>query len=428
MLNYYGGGIVLLNKLTPWVVDDLLKSTTASNLSSMSDWISSITHFYMHWGGRIWGEVFALLFLSIPKYIFNYINSVGYLILLLLIYFNIMGKWCISVFILLFINFSLFAFLPAFGQDILWISGCANYMWSMLIPLAFLSWYRFYENRPFSFSHNPVFLVGIMPLGILSGWANENVSVGILVILFGYLWIYKKKYNKVPLFAKLGFISTLIGSLLLWLAPGNFIRFAAERHSKSIFHMVHNAIHNVAAFFDFNTGFLLVSIIIVLFIVEQGKHKKISFLYLMGAVISAFAFGVVGMLHSRVWFSCIVFLIVSAGIMLEQLKGNVKIKRIKFILSAFIIISSLFFYKEAKNGIVDFNNRWNENLAIIQQEKQAGNLDIYVNPIFPRNRFCAAYGLDDFKPEKDNNHWLNRGAAKYFGVHTIQSIKVETKK
>ena len=65
---------------------------------------------------------------------------------------------------------------------------------------------------------------------------------------------------------------------------------------------------------------------------------------------------------------------------------------------------------------------------IIAEEKAKGNLDVYVNPITPLNKFCATYGLDDIKPHDENQNWLNKGIAQYYGLHTIQSIHVHPEK
>ena len=75
---------------------------------------------------------------------------------------------------------------------------------------------------------------------------------------------------------------------------------------------------------------------------------------------------------------------------------------------------------------MDYYRRWNANIQIIQAEKAKGNLDVYVNPITPKNRFCAAYKLDDIKPQRENTHWLNKSIAQYYGLHTIQSVHVDS--
>ena len=86
------------------------------------------------------------------------------------------------------------------------------------------------------------------------------------------------------------------------------------------------------------------------------------------------------------------------------------------------------FYSDAKSAIIDYNEQWNRNVQIIQVEKEKGNMDVTVNPITPKNRFCAAYLLSDIQPRQKNDNWLNKGIAKYFGLHTIQSARIETEK
>lgn len=416
--------IYRLNMYTPWVVDDLCKGYGVQNFHSLSDWFNHIYSFYFGWGGRIWGELYALLFLSLPKNVFNILNTIGYIILIILIYINVLGKRKISISILVYIHFALFACLPAFGQDILWISGCANYMWSSLIPLLFLGIWRIYEIKYQHVYDNPVFISVIFLLGLLTGWANENVSIAIVILLIGYMILYKKKYQYVPIFSIVGFISTIIGSILLWLAPGNFARFAAEKHSTSIFKIINTMIHNVMSLFDFNTALLLFICFAILLVMGKSENKKLACLFIAGAIVSAVAMGVVGGLHSRVFFSCIVFIIIAVGILYEDWNYSVPIRNLKALITVLLILGSYQFSSYAKSAIVDYNNRWNENVRIIQMEKSRGNLDIIVNPITPKNRFCAAYLLDDIKPASNNKHWLNTGVARYYGLNSIQSIKL----
>lgn len=417
--------IYRLNLYTPWVADDLVKGYEVQSFHTFYDWYNHLYHFYFGWGGRIWGELYALIFLYIPKYIFNIVNTIGYLLLLGLIYLNIVGKLVVSVSLLVYINFALLVCLPAFGQDILWICGSANYMWSGIIPLFFLSFWRCYDNKEYRLYRHPIFLGGIFLLGILTGWANENVSVAIILLLIGYMALYREKYKVVPTFSYMGFAGTVIGSIFLWIAPGNFVRFIAEKHSTSIFKVVKTMIHNAVSLFDFNTALMLFICLIIFLIFGNSKHKKLSCIFAISSIVSAIAMGIVGGLHSRIFFSCIVFMIIAVGILYEEWNDTITIKNVKTVITIFLILGSYNFYSYAKDSISDYNNRWNENIRIIQLEKERGNYDVTVNPIAPSNRFCAAYMLDDIKPASNNNHWLNIGVAKYYGLHTIQSIKIK---
>lgn len=89
-----------------------------------------------------------------------------------------------------------------------------------------------------------------------------------------------------------------------------------------------------------------------------------------------------------------------------------------------MLLGSYNFYQYGLIGINDYVNRWNANQNIIKREVSRGNLDVFINPMPVDNKFCATYMLDDIKPQKENNNWLNVGVAKYFGLHTIQSIEI----
>lgn len=416
--------IYLLNKPTPWVVDDLVKSNGIGDLNQFRGWWNHARGFYLGWGGRVWGELFTLYFLTLPKHIFNYLNTFGYLLFILLIYINIIGKWKWSPSILIFINFSLFMCLPAFGQDILWISGAGNYMWASLIPLLFLSFWRFYLNESYRMFNHAAFIIALFLLGIMAGWSNENVSVGILGILVIYMYLYKIQYLKIPTFAVSGFIGTGIGAVLLWLAPGNFARFAAEHHTKSIISILKASIHNIKALLDPNATLLLVVIFILFIFLGRSKNKRVAMIYFVGAVLSAGAMGIVGNLSTRVFLGCTVLLIIAAGILYNDWHYSFRIRQTKALITICLLLASVSIYHTAKDGINDYAMRWNENLKIIEMEKAKGNLDVYVNPITPLNKFCATYQLDDIKPHAQNQHWLNKGVAKHYGLHTIQSFHI----
>jgi len=417
-----------LNHPTPWVVDDILKGEGTKQIHSFKGYFKELWNFYFSWGGRIWGEFFAYLFLSIPKRVFDIINTFGYLVFVGLIYVNITGKIKFSPSLFVLINFLLFACLPAFGQDILWISGTANYMWSSLIPLLYMAFWRFYLYKERSWMNSISVVIVLMCLGILSGWSNENVSVSLILLAVGYMWLYRGKYSVIPRFAKTGIVGLVIGSLLLWLAPGNFVRFASEHHSRSIIYMIGNVFHNIGALFDFESTLLLIISFVLLMFFVKTRRKKVAALFMAAGVMSAVSMSVVGGISGRVFLGCVVLMVIAVGLLYDDWNDTLTIRQYRCLLMIALLLGMHTFYSDARTGIQDYANRWNQNLAIIQLEKEKGNFDVYINPVTPKNKFCATYGLDDIKPKEENQHWLNKGVAHAFGLHTIQSIYVKTDK
>ena len=413
-----------LNHPTPWVVDDILKAEGAKHIHSASQYFDHLWGFYFSWGGRIWGELFAYLFLSIPKRVFDIVNTIGYLIFVSLIYINVTGKIKSSPSLFMLINFLLFACLPAFGQDILWISGTANYMWASLIPLAYLAFWRLYIEKEYPILNSALALLFLFVLAVLSGWSNENVSISLLFLAISYIWLYHKKYGYIPTFSKIGLFGVLVGTLFLWLAPGNFVRFAAEKHSKSIFHMLGNIPHNIATLFDFNSTLLLLVMFTLFILLKKSPRKKLAIAFMLAGVLASVAMSAVGSIATRTFLGCVILMIISVGLLYDDWNDTIVVQKCRIILLIIFLIGIHGFYSEARTGIRDYANAWSQNIEIIKSEKAKGNLDVYVNPISPRNKFCATYGLDDIKPKEQNQHWLNKGIANAYGLKTIQSVHV----
>lgn len=420
--------IFRLNRPTPWVVDDILKGASVKKFHTFQQYFDHIWGFYFSWGRRIWGELFAYLFLSIPKRVFDIVNTIGYLVFSSLIYINITGRLKCSPSLFLLINFLLFACLPAFGQDILWISGTANYMWASIIPLLYIAFWRRYFNQEIQEFNTLPALILLFILAVLSGWANENVSVALIFLAICYMIMYRNKYGRIPHFAISGLIGLVIGALLLWLAPGNFARFAAEKHSKSILHMIHNVFHNISVLFDFNSTLLLILLFAILITLGRSSKKCLSSVFMIAGILSAVAMSVIGNIDNRIFLGCVVLMIISVGILYDDWNDTINVCKCRVVLFVCLCLSMHIFYVTARNGINDYAHAWNQNLEIIRTEKEKGNLDVYVNQIAPKNKFCATYGLEDIQPKENNQHWLNKGVARAFGLHTIQSVHANPQK
>lgn len=418
-----------LNTLTGYVVDDYLKYMAAVKIHTIGDMYQALERYYLTWSGRVWGEFFSLLFLSMPKSIFNIANSVIYIVLLLLVYLHITkGKYW-SLPILIYINFSVWIFLPAFGQDILWLTGAGNYLWTIIIPLTFMLFYRLYDGNSKTFRNYFLYII-IFILGIFSGWANENFSVGIIGFILCYMWRYKMKYNLIPQFSILGLLGTLVGSAAMWLAPGNFIRYAAEGHQGAIFKVIGRIPQNALRLIDYEKTLFLVIIFVILYFLLKKTDKQSSLIYLVGTVFCAIAMSAVGGFGSRIVFSGTILFIIATGILIADFIRNVAytgFNKIGLVITLSVIMLASFGreYRAALEGTHDYNRQIAVNERLVNEAKARGEQDIYVNPVQVMNRYCAAYGLEDIKPKSQNKFWLNKGMAAYYKVRTIQVNTIE---
>lgn len=423
--------VLYLTWRTPLVADDFWKAESAFSIHSLGDFMAICRHFYMSWGGRIWGEALTWLFLLMPKNIFNVLNSFAYVALVLLLYFNALGRFRLSLGLLVAVNFALLACLPAFGQNILWLNGSANYMWMSLFPLSLLAAFRFYyEGQCKKFNH-PVSLFVFFFMGICAGWGIELLSVGLVAVCVGYIVIYREKYGVVPLFSKVSLTGVFVGAALLWLAPGNFVRAAVEHFSPHISTKILRVIRNVLVMGWLDSNLLLCMAFGILCFVVVSSRKTLALIYVVGAMASAASLGVVEPMKTRTYFVPVIFMVAAAGIMYTEMSnepttqkiGIATLRKLKAFILIFLVAGSIGLFWEAREGVVDYLYQWRETLAIIEEQKAVGNLDVVVNDIPPRNKFCAEWRLSYI--HDDPEFWTNRYIAKYYGLRTIRIAQVK---
>ena len=64
----------------------------------------------------------------------------------------------------------------------------------------------------------------ILPLGLIAGWSNENMGPAVWILSLLVMILRRKDHKRIPLWMYLGNISCLVGSILMIVAPGNFVR------------------------------------------------------------------------------------------------------------------------------------------------------------------------------------------------------------
>lgn len=134
--------IFVLNCWTPLFADDYSYSfsrITGEPMSGFMDMVLSMYDHYMGWGGRILTHFLASIFIFLPKWIFNILNTAVYLAFAWYLYkfATIHSKEPQPVFYAL-VQLGLWFFLPRYGQNILWLIGSCNYLWAALFILAFI--------------------------------------------------------------------------------------------------------------------------------------------------------------------------------------------------------------------------------------------------------------------------------------------------
>lgn len=204
--------------------DDLWYSThlvTGEKLSCLKDVFDSQYWHYFNWGGRTVNHTLLQLLTMAGERLTDVINMIVTFTLSFLIC-QIAGKinwknYCLAFFLLIGINTDI-------KLSMFWQSGSTNYLYSSNWILLFLLFYLQYVKKPES-KKSILLSVLMLPLGLITGWSNENIGPACMVTAFVVIfYCYKYLKKKAPIWMWIGAASSLLGSLLLILAPGNFIR------------------------------------------------------------------------------------------------------------------------------------------------------------------------------------------------------------
>ena len=236
------GVIWLVNDSVPFMMDDLwYADKLVSNegpsgipITSFKDIVESqIWHFH-NWGGRCMTHGLLQILLQLGEPAADILNVAAALVLAYVMCLLAgVGKrrsdapiymwadesaqlavgmfWALAMMIGLNANWQMSMF---------WQAGAVNYLYITIFILLFL--YCYLRDDPDKRLYG--ISLWIMPLGIISGWSNENMgpAVWILSLLAILLRLYEKK--KVYVWMVLGNIACLAGSIFVVAAPGNFVR------------------------------------------------------------------------------------------------------------------------------------------------------------------------------------------------------------
>ena len=216
----------MLHRKVVFMMDDFWYATnlaTGNPLATAWDVIQSQVWHYMNWGGRsithgllqftlMGGELFADI-LNILMTV-----TLSWLLCVLAGAKN-WRSFCTAFILLISLNGDV-------KLSMFWQSGSANYLystgWILLFVLIDMRQVKDPDAKPLK-----GVCAWIIPLALISGWSNENMgpaSFCLSLIVIGYFAAFLKK--KVPVWMWLGSAFSLLGSILVVVAPGNFVRSA----------------------------------------------------------------------------------------------------------------------------------------------------------------------------------------------------------
>ncbi|MCL2186379.1 MAG: DUF6056 family protein [Treponema sp.] len=421
----------LLNVYTPLIADDYSYS---SGINTVSDIFISQYHHYFYWGGRNVAHFFVQFWLLAGKAYFNIANTIVYCFFILLVQFHVYGTLKKNPFFFIIFNIIFWFSIPAWGQNILWLTGSCNYLWTTTIILFFLVPYRKkYDNVDFKM--NKIFSVLFIIVGVFAGWCNENSGAAILFFLLSYFVFKIINKDKFSLFEVSGFLGFLIGYILLIAAPGNYVRLEIIRpmnsnpYDFSIPLVLINKFISITGmmfkyfqpFIFFLLGFFICMMIYKIRFNKNLLSDKILIFYAFAFLAGAYSMILSPYFPERSFLIIFIFAFIVMGNILKKLEFKLPdfVRKNIHIIAVIGFLLLSFSFIDSSRRVVGVYFRWYDRIEYILSEKEKNNLDIEVRPISATDKHVSLYGVVDLT--NDENDWPNTFIASHYGINTIKS-------
>lgn len=432
--------ILIFNVFTPYMTDDLSYKATVLQAESFMELLKQEYEQYMTWTGRSIGHLILRCFLSGSKSFFNFWNSFVFVLLTLLVYWNVENKKKYDVSVFLFINLLLWLFGVMFSQTVLWETGACNYLWGSTIILIHITLYRRLIKKTGQDTDKKMILWSavLFYTGILAGWCNENTSGGgilFAILIMGSYFISRKdrKDKRLKLWMVTGLSGQVIGFILMIAAPGNHIRaqFMEEEHT-GIFAIVSRFQKITLAIQENFLSLLIFIMIFIIIIYLQEENWKTFFNKHLMLVIWIFVFFatcyaliLTAEPMPRVYFGAGVFLIIAV------VQGYVDMNETEFGIRVFksCILSVLalvmfFTYMESGANMIRIYREYHEREVYLEKMAESGKAEVEVPMLRPgfETKYSDGYQSDLMA---DPEYWINDAYEKLYGIEKIIAVPRE---
>ncbi len=183
----------------------------------LQDILLSMRNYYNRSGGRVLNHFAAYVMIHVGKGLFNVLNALMFTVLGWLVY-RLPGGERRSPLLLPVVYASLLLYLPAFGDDALWLCGAVNYLWPSVL-LLFAVWLLQNSFRKMTAARTAAVSAAIL----LSAATNEITGGMLLIVMAVYAFCAEKTQRR---FYYVPMLCGIPGILLILLSPGNAHRSA----------------------------------------------------------------------------------------------------------------------------------------------------------------------------------------------------------
>lgn len=406
---------------------------TASRITRVGQILWSMECHRSCMNGRVIAHFFVQLFLLLPKWIFNILNSFAFVLELLMLCKCALidtkrekgrNPWILPL-LFAFSFASIWLFQLHFGQVNLWLDGAINYLWSAVIALSYIYGYINLVLKG-HFSRSVIINLAFITLSFVTGAYGENSAGAMLVFAFcmiGYKLITERKVNRHTVLAIVSFAATAAGFIYLLTAP---IELMGKMSDKPLLEQIVFGSwllwQKALPLIPYLCGTLLLYVLAIMLRADKKRLIIVGFL-IFSALASALCLVLATYIALRSLYITLTLLTVSNTIVIAEL---IKCKKPTAILCTVLTLALIAALpKYLVTGVRDIFKTYEittatEEYIISCAENGIENVYIESPPGLAETKYSPLNGLVFL--DKDNDTFPNRYMAKYYGVKTVNLI------
>lgn len=421
--------IALFNFLTPLMSDDYSYSVAVRSVHSLGDLLKNEYQQYMTWTGRSVNHLILKSFLLTDKWVFNICNSLIFVALTLLIYYNMEGRGRFNTPLYILINLFLWLFGVEFGETVLWETGACNYLWGTTNILGFVTLFKFACGRADKIKHSVLWGVLLFFTGVIAGWCNENTSGGgilLILIVIGSRFLQKQK---VKLWMWSGLVGMLTGFCFMIAAPGNRARaiYADDNYGGIVKYISRAYKITLAVGENFMLLFLILLVLFLIARAQKRTWKELSgtLIYLFVGIATCYALVMAPTPMNRAYFGAGVFLMmacIQCFVLITEEETLIRAAKQSFIYGMLLYMAFSYVDNVVNTARIyrDYSNRD----EYIWEQKAEGKTDIVVPLLHEGFESRYSFGYTSDLGEGDE-YWINQLACTYYEVDSLYGVPME---
>jgi len=282
-----------LNQITPLWADDYCRLGSSTSLIQAAKKAYSV---YFTWTGRfLVMTIDYFVFGNYPNSIiyFNFINAIFFCSLIFIIFylaFNRRPKGLRDTLYILLIFNLIFIGTKAIGEVALWKTGSVGYLWGLTLELAFLAPFFSYIRSQRRLFQNKYLIWGFYLLAFVASTFLEHLSFAVSVVAFWICFERLVRRKNIPSFLLISTALHILGSFILIMAKGNFVRSTIESILPLHERIINNFNFSIEGFLWILVFFWLIALANREFISSLKKSTIWLVFALAGINILAFSF------------------------------------------------------------------------------------------------------------------------------------------